>query len=38
MEDEEGEDEHKFHKLSQAIVKGQPLTIEIRAEYAYANL
>jgi hypothetical protein len=35
MEDEEGDDTHKLHQLKQAIVKGQPLTIEIRAEYAW---
>jgi hypothetical protein len=38
MEDEEGEDVHKLHKITQAIVKGQPLTVEIRAEYAWENV
>jgi hypothetical protein len=31
------EDEHKMCKLRQAIVKGQPITIEIRAEYVYGG-
>jgi hypothetical protein len=38
MEDEEGDDVHKVHQLKQAIVKGQSLTIEIRAEYAWDSV
>jgi hypothetical protein len=34
-EDDDGEDDHKLHKIAQAIAKGQPLTVEIRAEYAW---
>jgi hypothetical protein len=36
-EDEDPEDEHKSAKLRQAITKGQPITIEIRADYVYQN-
>jgi hypothetical protein len=37
IDDEDGEDEHKLHKLAQAVAKGQPLTVEIRAEYAWGG-
>jgi hypothetical protein len=33
MEDEDGDDTHKLRQMTQAITKGQPLTVEIRAEY-----
>jgi hypothetical protein len=35
MDDEDGEDDHKMHKLIQAAIKEQLLTVEIRGEYVW---
>jgi hypothetical protein len=37
MEDDDGEDDHKLHKLIQAAAKEQLLTIEVRAEYTWGG-
>jgi hypothetical protein len=33
MDDEEDDDTHQLHRLSQAVQKGQKIVVEIRGEY-----